>query len=83
MNFWLLGVIVLEIGLIICGAVCVFARLGESLVAMEMSSAIGVFSVVLLAEGMGRPAWYDLALALAILSFPSGLVFLVLLRRLL
>jgi multisubunit Na+/H+ antiporter MnhF subunit len=80
-NAWLLAAIVLQLGLLICGFVCLRCELVESIVAMEMSSIIGVMSIAVLAEAVGRPAWFDLALALALLSLPAGLLFLVFLER--
>lgn len=81
MHPFLLAVLILQLGLLICGAVCVYADLLNAMVGLEMASAIAILSVALLAEAMGRPAWFDLALALALLSFPSGLVFLVFIER--
>jgi multicomponent Na+:H+ antiporter subunit F len=81
MNLFLIAFVLLQAGLLICGIICVYARLLNAMVAMEMASAITVLSVALLAEAVGRPAWFDLALALALLSFPSGLVFLVFIEK--
>jgi multicomponent Na+:H+ antiporter subunit F len=81
MNPFLIAVVLLQAGLLICGIICVYARLLNAIVAMEMASAIAILSVALLAEAVGRPAWFDLALALALLSFPSGLVFLVFIEK--
>jgi multisubunit Na+/H+ antiporter MnhF subunit len=80
-NIWLLAVALLQAGILLCGVVCVRSNLLRSVVAMEMASAIAVLSVVLLAEAVGRPAWFDLALALGLLSFPSSMVFLIFLER--
>jgi multicomponent Na+:H+ antiporter subunit F len=81
MNVWLLAVGLLQAGIFLCGVVCVRANLLRSVVAMEMASAIAVVSVALLAEAVGRPAWFDLAIALGLLSFPSGMVFLIFLEQ--
>jgi multisubunit Na+/H+ antiporter MnhF subunit len=80
-NPWLLSVIVLQSGLIICAWICVRGTLPESIVAMEMSSLIGVISIAMLAEAVGRPAWFDLAIALALVSVPGALLFLAFLER--
>ena len=80
-NPFLLAVVLLQLGLLVCVFICVYAKLLNGIVAMEMASAIAILSVALLAEAVGRPAWFDLALALALLSFPSGLVFLVFIER--
>jgi multicomponent Na+:H+ antiporter subunit F len=81
MNIWVLAVILFQAVIISCGFVAIRGKLLESIVAMEMASAVTVLSVALLAVGLGRPAWFDLALALALLSFPGGMVFLIFLER--
>ena len=63
-----------------CGIVCVRSGLLRSVIAMEMASAIAVLRVALLGEAVGRPAWLDLALALVLLAFPSGMVFVIFLE---
>ncbi|HJU11457.1 MAG TPA: monovalent cation/H+ antiporter complex subunit F [Candidatus Binataceae bacterium] len=81
MNIWLLAAALLQAGIVVCGIVSVRSGLLRSLVAMEMASAIAVLTVICLAEAVGRPAWFDLAVALGLLSFPSGMVFLIFLER--
>ncbi len=74
-NIWLAGAALLTLALIPCGIVCLKSGLIDALVAVELASAITVLTIVALAEGAGRPAWFDLALSMALLSFPSSLVF--------
>ena len=81
MNLWILAVILLQLGLIICALVSLRGTLPESIVAMEVSSVIGVISIAVLAEAVGRPAWFDLAIALALMSLPGSLVFLTFMER--
>lgn len=81
MNFWLTAAVVLCIGLAMCGYVCLSGRTMDRLIALELAGVIVITQVVLLAEGTGRPSIYDLALALALLSFPSGIVFAHFLER--
>ncbi len=81
MNPWIAAVIVLQAGLIICGYVAVRGTLPESIVAMELGSLVGVIAIVMLAEAVGRPAWFDLALALALMSAPGALLFLAFMER--
>jgi multisubunit Na+/H+ antiporter MnhF subunit len=82
MNLWLVCAILLLIGLFITGAICCFCSdLLGSIVAMEMASGIAIFIVVMLAQGWQHSSWYDLAIALALLDFPSAMVFLIFLER--
>lgn len=81
MNLWLLAVILLQLGLIICSLVALRGTLPEAIVAMEVSSVAGVLSIAILAEAVGRPAWFDLAIALALMSLPGALVFLTFMER--
>jgi multisubunit Na+/H+ antiporter MnhF subunit len=53
----------------------------DGLAAMELASPIVVTILLLLCEGVSRPEFADLALALAILSFGGGLVFARFLER--
>lgn len=53
----------------------------DCLIAFELASLIGVLVVLLLAAGLHRPELYDLALTLALLSFPGALIFIRFLER--
>ncbi len=75
MNVWLLGSAVLLFALIPCG-ICVFrGSVIERLVGLELADLIVVLLLALLAQGFHRIPFYDVALALALLSFGGGLVF--------
>lgn len=81
MNAWLIAAAVLTLGLVPCGIVCARARTMDRLAAVELAGTVTVLLIVLLAEGLQRPSLYDLALALALLAFPAGLVFAHFLER--
>ena len=81
MNAWLFAATALLLALVPCGLVCVRGRTMERLVALELAGLVTTLVVVLLAEGHGRLSLYDLALALALLSFASTLVFAHFLER--
>jgi multicomponent Na+:H+ antiporter subunit F len=81
MSFWLVAALALLIGLLPCGLLCVRGKAPDLLVAVELSAVICVLTIVMLAEGTRRPSLYDLALGLALLSFPGGLVFAHFLER--
>jgi multisubunit Na+/H+ antiporter MnhF subunit len=80
-NPWLWAEIVLWTGLLACAVISLRGKLAESIVAMEMASLIGAIAIAMLSQGFGEPSWIDLALALALLSFPGGLLFLIFVER--
>jgi multicomponent Na+:H+ antiporter subunit F len=80
-NVWLVAATVLLLGLVPCAGLCLRAGPSDRLVALELASVITTVELVLLAEGFHRDVYFDLALALALLSFAGGLVFAHFLER--
>lgn len=73
---WLIACVVLAVVLAGCAGVILRARgLGTMLVATQLAGAIAVLMLLALAVALHRPAFLDLALALALLSVPAGLMF--------
>ncbi|MGH9688766.1 MAG: MrpF/PhaF family protein, partial [Candidatus Acidiferrales bacterium] len=58
-----------------------FKPVSDRVVALEFGSCIVTLELVLLSEGFHRPSFYDLPLALALLSFGGGMVFARFLQR--
>ena len=81
MNVWLLAALGMMVCLAPCAVVCFRGEPTDRLVGLEMAGVIDVMVLVLLAEGFHRPPFYDLALALALLSFGAGMVFARFLER--
>ena len=81
MNVWLTGSTVLLFALVPCGIASFRGDAMERLVGLEMAGMVVTLLLVMLAQGMGRVNFYDLALALALLSFGGGLVFVRFLER--
>ncbi|HLK33539.1 MAG TPA: monovalent cation/H+ antiporter complex subunit F [Terriglobales bacterium] len=81
MNIWLTGSAVLLFALVPCGVASFRGDTVERLVGLEMAGMIVTLLLVMLAEGMSRVNFYDLALALALLAFGGGLVFARFLER--
>jgi multicomponent Na+:H+ antiporter subunit F len=75
MNSWLIAGIAVSTALVPCADMCLRGRPERRLVGLEMASMIIVISMVLFTVGFGRSAFIDLPLALAIMSFGGGLVF--------
>lgn len=78
---WLLAAAALMLGLIPLGTVALRGAPGDRLVGLEMAAVLVTLILLALAEGEKRPAYYDEALALALLVFGGGLVFARFLER--
>lgn len=75
MNVWLLAAAALMFGLVPCGIVVFTRDAINRLVGLEMAGLIETLILIFLAEGFHNPNFYDLAVAMALLSFGGGLVF--------
>ena len=75
MNAWLVAASALSVSLVPCAFVCLRGAPVARLVGLEMAGVCESLVLLLLAEGFQRPLFYDLGLALALLSFGGGLVF--------
>jgi multisubunit Na+/H+ antiporter MnhF subunit len=75
MNFWLAAAIGIVIGLLPAGYLVLRAQPIDRLVAMQFTTPLVIFVLLLLAVGINQPSFTDLALTLAVLSMPAGLVF--------
>lgn len=81
MNAWELAAVGVSLGLVPCADMCLRGRPERRLVGLEMASNLIVFVMVLLTVGFGRSAFIDLPLALTIMSFGGGLVFVRFLEK--
>jgi multicomponent Na+:H+ antiporter subunit F len=81
MNVWLIAALVLLLGFVPCIVVLWRAPVLDALVALNLAGTLATLEIALLAEGLHRPEVFDLALALALLSFGGGLVFARFLER--
>ena len=81
MNAWLIAATVLLLGLIPCAVVMLRGSAIEALVGLQMAGVLETVVLLLLAEGFHRPAFFDLALVLALLALAGGLVFARMLER--
>lgn len=75
MNTWLTAGIAVSAALVPCAAMCLHGSPERRLVGVEMTSILVILIMMLFTVGFGRPAFIDLPLALAILSFGGGLIF--------
>lgn len=81
MNLWLWFAGLLLPALIPCGIVLLRGQILERFVALQMAQIVTVLAMLLLAEGYHRDIYFDMALVLAVLAFPAGLVFVRFLER--
>jgi multicomponent Na+:H+ antiporter subunit F len=81
LNEWLIAAFVFLLALIPCGVVCIRGGPVDRLIAFELAQVVAVLVFLVLAQGMGQDAFFDLGLLLAILSFPGSLLFARFLER--
>ena len=81
MNTWEWAVAALLLALIPCGVVILRRGTADGLAALQLAGTITTLALLLLAAGTARPSTADLAVAMAVLAFPSGLVFAFFLER--
>ncbi|MEA2377430.1 MAG: multicomponent Na+:H+ antiporter subunit [Thermoleophilaceae bacterium] len=81
MNAWLIATCVLLTGLLPCVWVAMRGTIVSALAALELASTITTLALVLIAQGLRRDPFMDLALVSAILSFAGALTFVRFLER--
>lgn len=81
MTLWLVGAAVLVAMLVPLAAVAAFGTPDDGLVALELASILVTVALLLMAVGLGRQIFGDLALVLAVGAFAGSLAYAVLLER--
>ncbi len=81
MNEWFVAALVLLVALVPLGVVCVWSSALDGLVALQVGGTTAAFVLLLVAEGMQRQPFADLALIMAVLSFVGSLGFAYFLER--
>jgi multisubunit Na+/H+ antiporter MnhF subunit len=81
MNVWLIATTVLLTGLIPCLWVAMRGSIIGALAALELASTITTLALLMIAQGLRRDPFVDLALVSAILSFTGALTFVRFLER--
>jgi multicomponent Na+:H+ antiporter subunit F len=79
-NEFAVAALALLAGLVPCGVVCLRGDPLSRLVGLEMASVVDTL-LLLLAQAYDRAIYFDLALALTLLSFAGGMVFARFLER--
>ncbi len=76
MNIWLSADVALLLGVVPCALLILrSADAADWTVGVQLGGIIIALALLVLAEGMKRPSFFDLSVALALLSFPAGLMF--------
>ncbi len=76
MNVWLAADIGLLLGVVPCALLILRSSdVADWTVALQLGGVIIALALLLLAQGLKRPSFFDLSVALALLSFPAGLMF--------
>jgi multicomponent Na+:H+ antiporter subunit F len=81
MNEWLAVALVLLVAMLPLGLVSVLSSALDGLVALQLAGTNAAFVLLLVAEGLKRQPFADLALVLALLSFVGSLAFAHFLER--
>ncbi len=81
MNIWLVSGFVVCATLAPCADMCLRGSPERRLVGLEMTSVLITIAMILFTVGTGRMPFIDLPLALAIMSFGGGLVFVRFLEK--
>jgi multisubunit Na+/H+ antiporter MnhF subunit len=81
MNEWEIAAAVLGFALIPCVAVCLLAKLGSALAALEITGVLVTTILILLSEAFHRQSFIDLAVVLAPMALIGSLLFARLMER--
>jgi multisubunit Na+/H+ antiporter MnhF subunit len=80
-NVWLVAGLALMLGLVPCTIVATRGTLVDRLIGLELAAVLTVLALLTIEQGLQRQSFYDLSLALAVLTFPSSLLFARIFRR--
>ncbi len=81
MNVWMIATTVLLAELLPCVWVAMRGTIMSALAALELASTITTLALLMIAQGLRRDPFMDLALVSAILSFAGALTFVRFLER--
>jgi multicomponent Na+:H+ antiporter subunit F len=81
MNVWLIATAVLLAGLVPCMWVAMRGSIVSALAALELASTITTLALLMIAQGLRRDPFVDLALVSAVVSFAGALTFVRFLER--
>jgi multisubunit Na+/H+ antiporter MnhF subunit len=81
LNAWLVAATAMLLGVLPCLWTALRASIVGALAALELASSLTTLALVLIAEGLHRDPFMDLAVVSAVLSFAGALAFARFLER--
>lgn len=75
MNVWLVAATAFVLGIVPATIVAMRGTLVDRLIGLELASVFAILALLTIEQGLQRQSFYDLSLALAVLTVPSTLVF--------
>ena len=75
MSVWTVAALAATGALALAGIALARGSIGTRLVALQFAGAVAALDLLLIAQSFGNESAYDTAVAVALLSFPGGLVF--------
>lgn len=81
MNVWLIAGSAVSATLLACADMCLRGSPERRLVGLQMSGMVVTLAMILFTLGFGRPVFMDLPLALAVMGFGGGLVYVRFLEK--
>lgn len=81
MNVWLLASAALLLGLLPCVLLAVRGNVVDRIVALQLGGVLTVLALLTFEQGEQRQSFFDVSLALAVLTFPSSLLVAQVFRR--
>jgi multisubunit Na+/H+ antiporter MnhF subunit len=81
MNVWLLASAALMLGLLPCVLLAMRGNVVDRIVALQLAGVFAVLALLTFEQGEQRQSFFDLSLALAVLTFPASLLVAQVFRR--
>jgi multisubunit Na+/H+ antiporter MnhF subunit len=75
MSIWFLGTIGFVLVTLPCAIALARLPIMDALVALQLGAGACVLALTALAIGLNRPSFLDIALTLALLSYPASMLF--------
>jgi multisubunit Na+/H+ antiporter MnhF subunit len=81
MNVWFLASAALMLGLLPCVLLAMRGNVVDRIVALQLAGVFAVLTLLTFEQGEQRQSFFDLSLALAVLTFPASLLVAQVFRR--
>jgi multisubunit Na+/H+ antiporter MnhF subunit len=81
MSVWLLASAALMLGLVPCVLLVMRGTVVDRIVALQLGGVFTVLALLTFEQGEQRQSFFDLSLALAVLTFPASLLVAQVFRR--